>query len=422
MRTMKLAGLAAGLSLALSAGAAAAGTAPGADFPGPLDFAAVLAASPVPPAARAEDAPVWVTVSDEDLKALGPSSAFTVKKAAARGGLVSVFQLDPAELPAVSEAMHDKFHKCGGFFTHDSFEAAKAALLPAPAPATRAYTLDRPEQVRGLLALAGEEELTRAVTALSAYKNRYYTSVTGIDASKWLQSYWKRLATGRSDISVEPYRHAAWGQESVILTVQGASEPGEIIVLGGHLDSIARGGGDVAAPGADDNASGVAALSEAIRVIAASGYRPARTLKFIAYAAEEVGLRGSQEIAAAYKRDGLKVTGVIQLDMTNYNGSDGDIFLVTDNTNAAQNAFLGALVRTYTDYRLGETRCGYACSDHASWTRNGYAASFPFESRFGENNPYVHTAEDTLGRSGGNTRQALKFTRLALAYLVEMAK
>ncbi len=47
----------------------------------------------------------------------------------------------------------------------------------------------------------------------------------------------------------------------------------------------------------DDDASGIASLTEVIRAAMAMGYRPARTVKFMGYAAEEVGLKGSKEIA-----------------------------------------------------------------------------------------------------------------------------
>ena len=51
------------------------------------------------------------------------------------------------------------------------------------------------------------------------------------------------------------------------------------------------------APGADDDASGIATLTEVIRVALANGWKPKRTVKFMGYAAEEVGLRGSNAIA-----------------------------------------------------------------------------------------------------------------------------
>jgi hypothetical protein len=145
-------------------------------------------------------------------------------------------------------------------------------------------------------------------------------------------------------------------------------------------------------------------------------------VKFMAYAAEEVGLRGSGEIASSYKNSGVNVIGVLQLDMTNYKGSSVDVGLLTDRTNAAQNAFIGNLIDTYLGLSWQNTQCGYACSDHASWTNNGFPASLPFEALMGEHNGAIHSANDTLATSGGTADHAAKFTRIAVAYMAELAK
>lgn len=60
------------------------------------------------------------------------------------------------------------------------------------------------------------------------------------------------------------------------------------------------------APGADDDASGIASLSEIIRVLRDNNFRPKRSVALMAYAAEEVGLRGSQDLANQYKAQGKK--------------------------------------------------------------------------------------------------------------------
>ena len=426
MRELKLAGI---FALALLACAAYAGPAALVEFDrggGAILPAAANGGVPPAPApalaAATQDKPVWISVADGDIEALSGEFDFRELKRLARGPEASVYQVNTSDLDSLAGIMHRKLHKCGGFFTSSSLEAARSVVAPAPPAAPAAYTIDQRGRVSAMLALADENELAATISSLSAYKTRYYASQTGADAAEWLRAYWGRLAAGRDDITVEAYRHADWAQESVILTVRGASEPDKVVVLGGHLDSISRAGPAADAPGADDNASGIAALTEAIRVLTVSGYRPSKTVKFIGYAAEEVGLRGSQDIAGAFRRAGTRVEGVIQFDMTNFNGSPEDIFLITDNTDAAQNSFLGSLVKTYTDYRLGETRCGYACSDHASWTKNGYAASFPFEASFAKTNPAIHSDKDTLARSGGRALHALKFAKLAVAYLVETAK
>jgi leucyl aminopeptidase len=231
------------------------------------------------------------------------------------------------------------------------------------------------------------------------------------------------MAAGRSDITVEQFTHAAWAQKSVILTMKGTDNADEVVVLGGHLDSISnQGSGEsMRAPGADDDASGIASMTEVLRVMVAGGYKPRRTLKLMGYAAEEVGLRGSQDIAKSFKAANTNVVGVMQLDMTNYKGSDKDIYLYTDYTDNAQNQFVANLLTSYLpSIKIGYDKCGYACSDHASWNAQGYFASMPFESSFTQDNPYIHTANDTYANSGNQAQHALKFSKMALAFMVEL--
>src|SRR4029079_12727438 len=128
----------------------------------------------------------------------------------------------------------------------------------------------------------------------------------------------------------EPFVHTGYNtkQPSVIFTIQGTALPSADVLLGAHHASIAGFDCDKArAPGPDDYGSGIASLSEVIRVAMAMGYRPLRTVKFMAYAAEEIGLRGSDEIAASFQAKDIDVVGVFQLDMTNYQGSDTDIWM-----------------------------------------------------------------------------------------------
>ncbi|HSK02434.1 MAG TPA: pre-peptidase C-terminal domain-containing protein, partial [Kofleriaceae bacterium] len=70
----------------------------------------------------------------------------------------------------------------------------------------------------------------------------------------------------------------------------------------------------------------------------------------------------------------------------------------------------------------GTDSCGYGCSDHASWHNQGFPTSMPFESRMSQYNPTIHTPNDTLAQSGNNANHAIKFARLATAYVAELAK
>lgn len=372
-------------------------------------------------AAAPADQSVWISVDRADL---AKARNFPLSAPIMVDSSAALFKVSPAMLPVVSEYMHDKFKRCAGFFAYRTKAKAMAALAMHAASASGSnYTLDQQPVVTPLMPLVKEANLRSTISAMAAFNNRYYESDTGVQAAKWLQGRWQEIAAKIPGATVSLYSHDGWKQPSVILTIPGSENPDEIVVLGGHLDSI-NGWGDESsrAPGADDNASGIAVLTESARLLAESGFRPKRTIQFMGYAAEEVGLRGSQDIAAQYASSGKKVVGVIQYDMSNFKGSDEEIFLLTDHVDAGLSAFTGKLIDTYVKVKRSTTECGYACSDHASWESQGFPAAMAFEASFDGMNHAIHTDRDTLQTSGGDASHSVPFTKLAVAFAVELAK
>ncbi|NQZ89389.1 MAG: M20/M25/M40 family metallo-hydrolase [Colwellia sp.] len=335
---------------------------------------------------------------------------------------INIVNIEESQLDNLSEFMHENFKRCGGYIFHESLAAAQqyTANIPLTQQVIANYTIDNPTGVNSLLNQLSSSNLTSTVNTLSNYNNRYYTSSTGVESANWLKSHWASISSQRSDINVELYNHT-FQQSSVIATITGTSNSDEIVIIGGHLDSINLSNPNTGtAPGADDNASGIAVVTETLRAIVASGFKPKRTIKFIGYAAEEVGLRGSKAIAQDYKNQGLNIVGVAQFDMVGYKGTaNKDIVFMTDYTNSGQNTFMTQLIDTYlSDISYGYDQCGYGCSDHASWHNQGYPASMPFESNMSDINSSIHTASDT----SFNSAHALKFARLSATFAAELAK
>lgn len=338
--------------------------------------------------------------------------------------------IDLVNIPAdqvnnLSEFMHHNYNRCGGFVAHDSWQEASSYATQLAAAHTIqntlafSYSIDNEQTVQNLMSSISTVNLDSTVNSLTSFNNRYYTSQTGVDAANWLNTYWQQIAQSRSDISIATYPHN-WAQSSVIVTIEGNEKADEIVIIGGHLDSINQSNpSNGRSPGADDNASGIAVLSEALRAIVQTNYTPQRTIQIMAFAAEEVGLRGSSDIASSYQSQGKNVVGMVQFDMTGNNGSLEDIVMMTDYTNNAQNQFLAALLGTYLpQLNYGFDQCGYGCSDHASWYQQGFAASMPFESKMGDINPLIHTQNDNQF----DAQHASKFAKLAVSYVAEMAK
>ena len=131
------------------------------------------------------------------------------------------------------------------------------------------------------------------------------------------------LKIKRDDITVKTIKEPTTGQNSILVTITGScAGEEENVILGAHLDSIANVefpdmSEDDPAPSLDDDGSGVMVLFEILRVIVETGYKPHKNVQIMAYASEEVGLLGSDQIAENYESEG-KYKSHSTLHMTYY--------------------------------------------------------------------------------------------------------
>ena len=122
-------------------------------------------------------------------------------------------------------------------------------------------------------------------------------------------------------------------------------------------------------------------------------------------------------MARRYKADGINVVAMVQHDMNLYKapGAEDKIWFVTSNTLDGFNDLLGTLVDHYAGVTWGKKSLSGGDSDHTSWTRQGYAAAFPFEDPSSYNR-HIHTRNDTIENSGAFT-QAAAFAKLGVSYV-----
>jgi len=173
-----------------------------------------------------------------------------------------------------------------------------------------------------------------------------------------------------------------------------------------------------AAIGADDNGSGSTVLVEAWRLILDAGFIPKRTVEFHWYAAEEVGLRGSLDIAETYYNQGVNVTSMVNFDVVGYYVAGRDeVALYTDYADPQLLAFMELVVENYLDFGYFYRACGSRCSDHVSWHEYGFPALFNKEA---VSNPYMHTTNDELALV--NFEQVAEFVKLAVGYAIEVSE
>jgi Peptidase family M28 len=212
------------------------------------------------------------------------------------------------------------------------------ALLPllaagiASAPGSEVPAKADPD-IAALVASVSAERIQKSVVVLTSFKTRHtlsdpQPSGDGIGAAGgWIRAEFQRIAVasgGRLKVQTDEFDQPALPPlipRPVHLTNIVATLPGSrpdaarrVYVLAAHYDCRAGNplDADSPAPGADADASGVAAVLEAARVLAVYEY-PA-TIQFVVFAGTAQGLVGSTHWAAAQARDGVAIAAVLNDD------------------------------------------------------------------------------------------------------------
>jgi hypothetical protein len=213
--------------------------------------------------------------------------------------------------------------------------AATAAPLALAAPFEASSDGTRPQgpdrELRRMLGEIDERRIKATVLRLVAFGTRHTLSsqtdpVRGIGAARdWLYAEFQAVAAasgGRMTVERQSFVQPAGPRNpapvtvtNVVATLRGTVSPDRVHVVSGHYDSritdVLDFTGD--APGADDDASGVAVVLELARVFAT---RPTEsTIVFVAFAGEEQGLFGSTYFAAQLKAAGTAVAAMFSNDI-----------------------------------------------------------------------------------------------------------
>ncbi|MCA9252627.1 MAG: M20/M25/M40 family metallo-hydrolase [Phycisphaerales bacterium] len=206
------------------------------------------------------------------------------------------------------------------------------AVVCTPALAESAAQLD--PVIKKMMTEVSSERLEADVRTLVGFGTRQTESATdhptrGIGAARgWIQAEFEKIAAntgGRMTVSLNSYTDAPPSRRitkpveivNVVAMLKGTQPESvdRVYVVSGHYDSICSDPTDSEcdAPGANDDASGVAAVLEAARVM--SKYEFDATIVFAAVGAEEQGLYGSKHLAEGYKSKGTNIAGMLTNDI-----------------------------------------------------------------------------------------------------------
>ena len=250
-------------------------------------------------------------------------------------------------------------------------------------------------------------------------------SYSGEPIAKATQYVYEHLQARGYDVRFHDYSLSPGGYSlrNVVGEKRGLDHADQVFLLTAHLDSRAAAPPHDPAPGADDNASGSAALLIAADLLADLDF--AYTIRIVFFTGEEQGMYGSYYYARDVAGAGEEILGVLNLDMIAWDAKDGpDIDLhshlpgTEDDSDALADLFAAVVDLYGLDLEPQIVENGTSFSDHSRFWDRGYAAILAIEDYY---NPYESPAEPRDWNSNYHTVND-RLSTLNLAYFREYAR
>ncbi|MBR4391155.1 MAG: M20/M25/M40 family metallo-hydrolase [Bacteroidales bacterium] len=282
-------------------------------------------------------------------------------------------------------------------------------------------------QIRTLMDQVSVDSIQVTIEHLQSYHTRRWNSKMVYQVQDWLYNSYGKLGFDSvyfHDFPVLYQDNLYETSDNVIAFKRGLLYPDEYVVCGAHYDSYNKFDGDpelLRAPGADDNASGVAGVLEIARLLSHCTFE--RSVIFIDFAAEEIGLYGSAAYAHDCAEQLMDIVAYFNLDMIGYleEGSDIHAHLLYTGQDAPLASYVFDFSHVYyPDMRIRQGWLSNGDSDYSSFNRNGYPAIHIFEDT-NHSSPFIHTPDDILGISVNNMNQAKRFTEMNLGLVAILA-
>ena len=223
--------------------------------------------------------------------------------------------------------------------------------------------------VAQLVSSVSADSILARIQHLQDFGTRHAYTDTRLPVAQWIQQQF--LSFGISDVQLQEFSHNGYPQYNVVATLPGTEFPDQYIIIGGHHDSTSNDAYNFA-PGADDNASGAAAVMEIARVMLLSNHQPKASVRFMTFACEELGLKGSYNDSAIIHTAGMDVRLMMNFDMIGNNEHDPSEWVVR------QIPYDGSLA--YTDYAVGITEQYTSLDSYADegWFNCSRSDSYPY--------------------------------------------
>ncbi len=235
------------------------------------------------------------------------------------------------------------------------------------------------------------------VKSMSTFHTRHTLSTQLEQIATYLHDEFSNI--GYLDTGFHQYIKNGSIYKNVVCTKNGIVNNNRVLIVCGHYDSCAKPFSDanVKAPGADDNATGIASILEIARILYDVELKD--EIQFVAFSGEEQGLWGSTAYAQHLQDTDTNLIRLINLDMVGYSPPDGHVIVEYDmgnkqSVNDEESRQYGQLMAQMAVHHtsLSTVHANIENSDYMPFEERGYVVIGAYE---GGHNPYYHTSKDT---------------------------
>ncbi|RJP72966.1 MAG: M20/M25/M40 family metallo-hydrolase [Ignavibacteriales bacterium] len=269
------------------------------------------------------------------------------------------------------------------------------------------YFFTNQKILNSIQSIAGNDSLIKLIVAevnpdsvrsyiqhLQDFGTRYLYASNRGKVAEWIMN--KFISIGYNDVKLDSFYQGNIWNKNVVATLPASSSSGYEVVVGGHHDAITNVNPMEKAPGADDNASGTAAVLEIARVLKKMNFVPDVKINFMTFAAEEAGLWGSWYYAERAASDSKKIKFMINHDMisTNPGSVPGSTVSINYYTGAEDfREVAKQCTKKFTQLKASNGSPNSGGSDSYPFWANGYPAVYFEENVF---SPVYHTEQDLI--------------------------
>jgi Zn-dependent M28 family amino/carboxypeptidase len=265
---------------------------------------------------------------------------------------------------------------------------------------TRPLSIDR--SIESIASSVSKNNIERWINDLALFHTRHTKSMFIDKAANWLKEELEKIS--QDNVAFYNYTESGYKLKNVICQKTGSSSD-KVILVCAHYDSRMENLEDAEsrAPGADDNASGVAVLLEIARLI--SNLSLEKNLQLAFFSGEEQGLWGSKHYAKHLKDNNVNLHRLINLDMVGFPSANGkhSVTIERDMGNAVPSndqdsqTFAQIMEQMAVDYTDLDVMSGPIYdSDYMPFEALGYVAIGGYDGAATDENTHYHSITDEV--------------------------